>query len=201
MWDTIGSQLMVKAVETAVKQFFDWRGRRDRQLASIGLAVGYYYNFIDPLLASFAGDKAKLFSMIKDGEPPRFHSKGEFKLANVRMQIIIPSRLDDALFSRCEEDFGSCRKGFFYSPHHRRYLGVNYSIRKSSGRSELTIVDLARTLMAVKRYYQDFRKIDPQKELDAWRKIEAAEITAFKESLRWLLSHRWKNQLDFKEPA
>jgi hypothetical protein len=206
MWDTVGSELMIKAVEGAVKKFFDWRSNRNRnsQLVSISLAVGYYYNFIDPLFASFEGDKSRLYSMVRDTDPPQFRSKGEIKLADVRMQIIIPTRLDDNLFARCEDDFSACKKGFFYSPPHKRYLGVNYSVRKVGDRRETTIIDLARTVMAVKRYYEDFGKLDTRKETDRWSKIQAAELAAFKESLRWFLSHgssKWANKLDFKEPA
>lgn len=204
MWDTVGSELTIKAVEGAVKAFFDWRKKRDGHLVSISLAVGYYYNFIDPLFTAFDGDKARLYSTVRDSDPPQFRSKGEISLADVRMQIIIPTRLDDVLFRRCEDDFGACRKGFFYSPPLKRYLGVNYLTRKAGGRRELTIVDLARTLMAVKRYYEDFGKFDIRRQADRWQKIQTAEIAAFRESLRHLLRHgfsRWDGKLDFKEPA
>ncbi len=67
---------------------------------------------------------------------------------------------------------------------------------------ELMIVDLARPLMSVKRYYEDIVKLDTYPETDEWRKIQVAERTAFKETLRRLQMRGYGglvNKLDFRE--
>jgi hypothetical protein len=57
--------------------------------------------------------------------------------------------------------------------------------------------------MSAKRYYEDIVRLETHNELDEkWLKIQVAEITAFKESLRRLQRRGYGalvNRLDFRE--
>ena len=199
MWQEIAAEIGL----TAVKKFFDGINKQDSDVISIGLAVGYYYNFLDPVSAAIDRDEFELYSAVKDSEPPQFRLEGQFRSENVRVQIIIPGRLDVTSFQRCEDEFRALHKGFLYLPQNKRYYGVNYSVTALPAKSELAIVDLARPIMSAKRYYEDIIKLDTYKELDEkWLKIQVAEITAFKESLRRLQKRGYGalvNKLDFRE--
>ena len=195
MWEEIAIKLGVKAVE----KFFDGLGKQETDVISIGLAVGYYYNFLDPVSAVIERDELALFPSPAGGESRPFRSQ------DVRVQIIIPARLEAASFQRCEEEFKALKKGFIYLSQNKRYYGVNYAVADLSSKAELTIVDLARPIMAAKRYYEDIAKLDTRGDVnEKWLKIQVAEITAFKESLRRLQQRGYGglvNKLDFRERA
>lgn len=195
MWEEIAVKLGLKAVE----KFFDGLGKQDTDVIGVGLAVGYYYNFLDVVSAVIERDELELFSSPTGGESKKFAAE------NVRVQIIIPARLDVQAFQRCEEEFKALHKGFVYLSQNKRYYGVNYALAELPGRTELTIVDLARPIMSAKRYYEDIVKLDTHQDTnEKWLKIQVAEITAFKESLRRLQKRGYGglvNKLDFRERA
>jgi hypothetical protein len=195
MWEEIAVKLGLKAVE----KFFDGLGKQDTDVISIGLAVGYYYNFLDPVSAVIERDEFELFSSPTGGESRQFRSE------NVRVQIIIPARLDVHAFQRCEEEFKALHKGAVYLSQNKRYYGVNYALTELPSKAELTLVDLARPIMSAKRYYEDIVKLDTYQEAnEKWLKIQVAEIAAFKESLRRLQKRGYGglvNKLDFRERA
>jgi hypothetical protein len=202
MWETIveaAAPLGIKAVE----RFFDSRKKQDTDLISIGLAVGYYYNFLEPVSSAMNCAELELFSEVKGSVPQQFKSEGKFKLDDVRVQIIVPSKLTASAFQRCQEEFNSMCKGFLFLPQNKRYYGINYSMTKLDSRSELQIVDLARPIMAAKRYYEDIVKLDTSDDLNTeWLKTQVAEIKAFKESLCRLQKRGYGalvNKLDFRD--
>lgn len=168
----------------AVERFFDSHKKQETDLISIGLAVGYYYNFLDPVSSAIDRDEMELFSAVKGSEPPQFKSEGKFKSEDVRVQIIVPEQLAVSAFQKCEEEFKALCKGFLSLPQNKRYCCVKYSMTKLDSRTELQIVGLARPIMSAKRYYEDIVKLDTHDDLNKqWLKIQAVEIRAFKESL------------------
>ncbi|HXG47942.1 MAG TPA: STING domain-containing protein [Methylomirabilota bacterium] len=195
MWEELAIKIGLKAVE----RFFDGSGRQDTDVISVGLAVGYYYNFLDPVSGVIKRDEFQLYASPAGGESRTFSSE------NVRVQIILPARLDVHAFQRCEEEFKALHRGAVLLKENNRYYGVNYALTELPGRTELTIVDLARPIMAAKRYYEDIAKLDTHEETnEKWLKIQVAEITAFKESLRRLQKRGYGglvNKLDFRERA
>jgi hypothetical protein len=193
MWEQLAVEIGLKAVD----KFFEGIGKKDTDVISVGLAVGYYYNFLDVVSGVIERDEFSLFSTPTGGESRQFKSE------DVRVQIIIPGRLDVSSFQRCEEEFKSLHKGFIYLSQNKRYYGINYALTDLPGKTELTIVDLARPIMSVKRYYEDIVKLDTYQETnEKWMKIQGAEITAFKESLRRLQKRGYGglvNKLDFRD--
>ncbi len=197
MWEQIATAIGIKAVE----KFFDGLNKQDTDVVGVGLAVGYFYNFLDPVSSAIDREQFELYSAVEGCDPPQFKSAGQFQSEKTLVQIIIPGRLSVEAFKRCESEFKGKRKGFLFLPQHKRYYGINYSTSDSG--SELTIIDLARPIMSAKRYYEDILKLDTFDEADEkWLKIQLAEITAFKESLRRLQKRGYGalvNQLDFRE--
>ncbi len=196
MWETIATAIGVKAVEKLFERF---NQKEDPGLISIGLAVGYYYNFLDPVSGVIERDELEIYSSPTDASPKKFQSE------NVRVQIIIPSRLDVQAFQRCEEEFKATQKGFIFLNQNKRYYGVNYALTELPTKSELTIIDLARPIMSAKRYYEDILKQDTHDDTDEkWLKSQLSEITAFKEAIRRLQKRGYGalvNKLDFRERA
>ncbi len=196
MWETIATAIGVKAVEKLFERF---NQKEDPGLISIGLAVGYYYNFLDPVSGVIERDELEIYSSPTDASPKKFQSE------NVRVQIIIPSRLDVQAFQRCEEEFKATQKGFIFLSQNKRYYGVNYALTELPTKSELTIIDLARPIMSAKRYYEDILKQDTHDDTDEkWLKSQLSEITAFKEAIRRLQKRGYGalvNKLDFRERA
>ncbi|MBI5022233.1 MAG: hypothetical protein HZB59_12420 [Ignavibacteriales bacterium] len=194
MWETLAIEVGKKAVE---KFFEGFKKKDDPNIVSIGLAVGYYYNFLDPISNEIKRDELKIYSSPEEGTFQKFVSE------EVRVQIIIPTRLEVEAYQRCEDEFKSAVKGFIYLSENKRYYGINYSIAQLASKKELTIIDLARPIMSSKRYYEDIVKLDTYKKTDEkWLKIQVTEITAFKETLRRLQQRGYGglvNKLDFRE--
>src|SRR4051812_38653320 len=144
---------------------------------STGLALGYFNNFLKPVLGELL---AKPFNIQHDTHPSRRVEKP----ANVDINIIIPAQLSGATFQRCEERFNSYRKGRVTSEGHGRVYGINYAAMDNG---QVMIFDLARPVMAVKVFYEEMTNImrDPRTR-DKWPKIEKAEIEAFKMTLERL---------------
>jgi hypothetical protein len=192
-------EIAIKIGLRTVEKLFDGFHKDDSGSISIGLAVGYYYNFLDPVSGVIKRDEFELYSSPTDPSPRKFQSE------DVRVQIIIPTRLDVQAFDRCEAEFKSTHKGFVFLKENKRYYGINYTLTELPNKSELTIIDLARPIMATKRYYEDILKQDTHDEADEkWVKSQIAEITAFKEAIRRLQKRGYGalvNKLDFRERA
>lgn len=195
MWEQIATAIGLRTVE----KLFEGFNQKDSGSISVGLAVGYYYNFLDPVSGEIDRDELELYSSPTDTSPKKY------KAQDVRVQIIIPSRLDVQAFQRCEEEFKATHKGFIFLRQNKRYYGINYALTELPTKSELTIIDLARPIMSAKRYYEDILKQDTHDDSDEkWVKSQIAEITAFKEAIRRLQKRGYGalvNKLDFRERA
>lgn len=180
-----------------VAQFFERVGKRESDVIAIGLAVGYFYNFLDPVSTLIESDQFVIYSS-KDDKTGR-----KFAADDIRVQIIIPTRLDVATFKRCEDEFKTPFNGLIYLARNKRYYGINYVLNELPSKVELTIIDLARPIMSAKYYYENIVKLNTGDDTDEkWLKAQVAEITAFKETLRGLQKRGYGvlvNKLDFRE--
>ena len=199
------NEAVMAAAKKSVELFFNWWSNREHPCVSTGLAVGYYYNFLRPLGSVLERGEFTLYAAVPGSSPLRFRSQGKFKLAGVRLQILLPSRLDEDSLKHSEDHFDTFRKGFFYSPENRRHHGVNYSVRKLAAGNELTLVDFARPLACVEWFYQhtetkNRKRLDTGEQLEKWQKIQAVELAAFEKSIETFLretSSVLKGKIDF----
>lgn len=168
---------------TVVKRFFQPKEKKENDIISIGVAVGYFYNFLDPLSAVIENDEFGLYESTDDNKPKVDQEPQIFASENIEVQVIIPKRLDVEAFNVCEAKFKPYSKGFFYLKRNKRYYGINYFTAQIGKEQRLTIVDLARPLMSVKRYYEEILGQKPENADEKSNKSQFTEIAAFKESL------------------
>lgn len=161
----------------AVKKFFDSK-KDDKDLISIGLAVGYFYNFLEPLFKKIqVNGELEFYQAETDAQPQKFD------IDNIKIHIIIPMKLDFITFDNCEKEYKQYSKGFVDLKQNNRYYGINYSINKLGKKDELVIVDYARPIKSIKPYYEDILKYS---KAEKWPRIQLAEITAFIETIKKL---------------
>ena len=166
----------------AVKRFFQPKEKKDHDLVSVGLAVGYFYNFLDPVNTVLINNVFELFDS-KNQKPSPNSQKTSFKMEDVNVEVIIPKRLDVEAKAACENEFKKYDKGSFYLPQNNRFYGINYFTSTVANTQRLTIVDFARPALAAKRYYEEILGIRTFNNDASWLTTQIAELTAFKESL------------------
>ena len=191
-WVDVALRLAEKAVN---KLFETPKGEDDRQLISPGLAVGYFYNFLDVI----SGELRRGFSLKKENG-----SEMAVNEDNANIEIIIPKWLRPTAFTSCERELKNADKGHILLTGQGRNYGINYRISSSGKIKTTTIVDLARPVMALKQYYENIIKIDtdPESGADQWRRIQLAEVEAFKKTLQRLQQRGYGvlvNRLTFRE--
>jgi hypothetical protein len=83
--------------------------------------------------------------------------------------------------------------------------GINYNLVQRGDKPGIIIVDLARPLMSVKRFYEEILHYPTHDDADVkWIKAQKSEIIAFKETLLQLQNRGYGalvNRLDFAERA
>jgi hypothetical protein len=162
----------------AVKKFFE--GKKDeKDLISIGLAVGYFYNFLNVISGVIRRNQLTLYE--KTGDKDGRH----FARETVGVQVILPARLHVAAYERCEDEFRQTKKSFLLLEEEQgRMYGINYNLVQRGDKPGIIIVDLARPLMSVKRFYEEILHYPTHDDADAkWIKAQKSEIIAFKETL------------------
>jgi hypothetical protein len=187
---------------SVVKRFFQPKDKKEQDLVSIGLAVGYFYNFLDPLNNVLANNVFNLYEPTDNKETSLENPKTSYSIDDVNVEVIIPKRLDVEAKAACENEFKKFDKGYFYLPQNNRFYGINYFTAKVGNTQRLTIVDFARPALAAKRYYEEILGIRPYKNDEKWFKTQISELTAFKESLMNLQQLGYGvlvNKLSFRE--
>jgi len=94
----IGTVTINKVVSKAIDNFFDKSKKKDTDIVSIGLAFGYFYNFLDPISALIERDELEIF------DSPNGTNSQKFNAEDVRVQIIMPIHLNVYALQRCEEE-------------------------------------------------------------------------------------------------
>jgi Prokaryotic STING domain len=167
-----------------VKKFFEGK-KDDKDLISVGLAVGYFYNFLDVISGAIDNTRIITLYEAKDGKPG--DKCQQYDSETVEVQLILPRRLDVGVYQRCEEDFKRTTKGIILLEKQKRWYGINYNTVKQGEKDGIVIKDLARPLMAVKHFYEKILGYRTNDQIDTkWLKAQLSEINAFKETLRRL---------------
>jgi hypothetical protein len=187
--------------EKLVNRMFDAPKKvAEPTLFAPGLAVGYYFNFLDVVARQLEVGKIKLSESADAGDKPG--PETEFDLANTNIQIIMPAYLRGESFQRCSEEFSQTLRGSIYLNAQGRYYGINYRVFKAGDAKKLTIVDLARPAMVLKRCYEDMvRNIDtdPNSKDGRWRDLQQLKLAAFETTIRKMQARGYEilaNKLD-----
>jgi len=182
----------------AVKKIFEGK-KDDKDLISVGLAVGYFYNFLDLISDVIKRDEVTL------RDKPDEKDGRHFDADAVELQVILPARLDVAAYDRCERDFKATKKSLIFLRQQNRWYGINYNLVERGNTPGIVIMDLARPLMSVKRFYEEILGYPTYDEAnEKWLKAQRSEIAAFKETLLRLQKRGYGalvNRLDFRERA
>jgi hypothetical protein len=73
----------------AVQKFFESIGKKkDEDFISIGLSVGYFYNFLDPVSDKINSGDFKIYKSTDDKEPILFNPE------DIKLTVIIQEKLD-----------------------------------------------------------------------------------------------------------
>jgi hypothetical protein len=201
IWTGLAVDAGVKLAEKAIDKVFSAK-KNDPEppLMSLGMAVGYYYNFLDTLARQLSTGSITL-----SDRPPQDGGAGqamEFDLDSTNIQIILPQRLEGGDIQMCEAEFAQTLKGSFFHKENKRYYGVNYRIIDTGVSRRLTIVDLARPALALKRYYEEIVRLDTYgdgPDAERWARMQKAELVAFAETLKRLQARGYAalaNKLD-----
>lgn len=171
-------------------------------LVSIGLATGYFFNFLDMTAKTmqYAGG-LDIYSSNADRKPDLTKEAVHYSKDNIKVEIILPKRLDSNNFAACENEFTLYKSGFFYSEANGRYYGINYAIMETNKDTILRIVDYARPVIASKPFYEQILMVATEAE-DKWEKTQVAEIAAFKKTLDTLLNRSYgtlPNKLNYMD--
>jgi hypothetical protein len=196
-WEPI-AEAAAKLGLDAVKKFFEGK-KDDKDLISVGLAVGYFYNFLDLISDVIDRDEITL------REPDDNKEGQHFDAATVRVEVILPARLHVAAYNSCENAFKETKRGAIFLPKQKRWYGINYNLLQRGDKPGVLITDLARPLMSVKRFYEEILGYPTHDEAnEKWIKAQRSEIVAFKETLLRLQTRGYGalvNRLNFNEQA
>jgi hypothetical protein len=165
-----------------VDRFFQEKARKKEDLVSVGLAVGYFYNFLEPLKNVLANDAFKLYKPEDKKDVTKDSPRTDYNIDDVDVQIILPKRLDVEAIAVCETEFKRSNRGFFYLPQNNRFYGINYIESTVNNRACLSIIDFARPSLAAKRFYEEILGIQTDED-QRWASAQYAELAAFKHSL------------------
>jgi hypothetical protein len=171
-------------------------------LVSIGLATGYFFNFLDMTAKTiqYTGG-LDIYSSTVNNQPDLKNQSTRFLKDNIKVEIIMPKRLHSDCFAACEKEFTQYKRGFFYSEAHGRYYGINYAVMETNKDSVLRIIDYARPVIAAKPFYEQILMVATEAE-DKWEKTQVAEIAAFKKTLDILLNRSYgtlPNKLNYMD--
>jgi hypothetical protein len=186
-WMDVAIDAGLKLADRAVNKIFSpKKADPEPMLMSLGLAVGYYYNFLDVVAQQLSVGSITLND--KANPKPGEGNETEFDLDATKIQIIVPAKLEVSSFQLCVADFEQSLKGSVLLKAQKRYYGINYRISDLGSTKLLTIIDLAPPAMALKRYYEDVAGVKTYSgDNDArWRELQKAELAAFAETLKRL---------------
>jgi hypothetical protein len=162
-------------------------------MASTGVAIGYYFNFIEVVYKVI--DESKTIQLEIYDENKNIAETREFESDKVRMEIIIPRSLDGSSFVAAATTLDSYKKGDILRVGNKRNFGINYSIQDNN---VLVAVDMPSPLSAVEKFLKtlpDFNDtIDPESgkyviksDSEAYRKRQIEEIENFIKTIKKLI--------------
>lgn len=182
---------------------------------AVGVAIGYFHNFLQPLDETIANDRLLVFSTelmetkTASFSPATLAEIGEDVAKQMSLQkvekhelvssydgyhfeisIVYPQELENQNFGRVNDYlWKETQKGSYFNRPNSRPYGINYTVERDS----IHIYDYARPIEAVWKYYRDDKKLS-QEDIGF---IQAEEIQLFlavtrrlmKDNTRHLYSH------------
>jgi hypothetical protein len=176
---------------------------------AVGVAIGYFHNFLKPLDDAIAQDRFLVFSseIVETNLTTFFssdtlaaigedvakqmsrHKREKHSLLNnydanqFFFSIIYPQKLDKQNFNRVNDYLGrETKKGTYYNRPNSRDYGVNYKVPEEK-KDFIHIYDYARPIEAVWNYYRDDKKLS-QNDIEH---IQSEEIQLFLAVIRRLM--------------
>jgi hypothetical protein len=182
---------------------------------AVGVAIGYFHNFLQPLDETIANDRLLVFStelletktasysaatLAEIGEEvakqmslqkmEKHELVDSYDGYHFEISIVYPQELEKQNFGRVNDYlWKETKKGSYFNRPNSRPYGINYTVQEKS----IHIYDYARPIEAVWKYYRDDKKLS-QEDIEF---IQAEEIQLFlavirrlmKDNTRHLYSH------------
>ena len=165
-----------------------------RNIASTGVALGYYYNFVVDIFTKLKEAKLKI-KIYKEGTTET-ETVREFDTEDVRLQVIIPNNLKIESINKAIATMRTHRKGDIISKGTNRNFGINF---RFDGVDKIIILDFPKPLNAIREHLL----LDPQfaggigkdgklrslpiLDSEAWKKAEQEELENFKDTIYELM--------------
>ena len=121
-----------------------------------GLAVGYYFNFIEPV-CRLLQDVDITVQLEENGE----RKQVKFVKDDVRISIIYPAGLTGSQTDRCGDRIKGLGKGEIILGQQRRNFAITYAIVLRNDKQTLQIRDVAKPTTALKNYIETFENKNP----------------------------------------
>lgn len=136
-----------------------------------GLAVGYFYNFLQDINAILENDIKVLFED---------QTQKTFSRDQVEIQLVIPKRLNAASIRHARDSIKGERQADIMRPG--RNFKINYALENDG--AKLIIKDLIRASFSIKEYMEQYLKLDPDTE--EWRSLETQPLNKFRQTIELL---------------
>ncbi|MBE9058136.1 STING domain-containing protein [Sphaerospermopsis sp. LEGE 08334] len=136
-----------------------------------GLAVGYFYNFLQDINAILENDIKVLFED---------QTQKTFSRDQVEIQLVIPKRLNAASIRHARDSIKVERQADIMRPG--RNFKINYALENDG--AKLIIKDLIKPSFTIKEYMEQYLKLDPDTE--EWRSLETQPLDKFCETINFL---------------
>ena len=159
--------------------------KKVEHMASTGVAIGYYFNFIE-MVYKVMEESSTIKLEVYDGNKGISETR-EFESDKVRMEVIVPRALEGAAFVAAGKERDAHKKGDIVRVGTKRNFGINYTVQDND---TLVVVDMPGPLSAVEKFLKqlpDFNDtIDPEtnkyiikSDSEAYRKRQLDEIENF----------------------
>lgn len=161
-----------------------------KNIASTGVALGYYYNFVVDVFTKLKETKLKV-EIYKD-DATEIENIREFDTDDVRLQVIMPDNLKIDSMNKALDKMRTHRKGDIISKGASRNFGINF---RFDGEDKIIILDFPKPLNAIREHLlldpqfvgsigKD-GKISSSSVLDSeeWKKAEKEELENFKNTI------------------
>lgn len=137
-----------------------------------GLAVGYFYNFLQVINAMLEHNIIKV----------RFEDQTQktFSRDQVDILLVIPKRLNAASINHAKDSIRGERQADIIRPG--RDFKINYALQNDG--AKLIIKDLVRPCFTIKEYMEQYLKLDPDTE--EWRSLETQPLNKFRQTIEGL---------------
>ena len=173
---TVCGTLLTAFVSLLVQFFRERKKHREEkeEFLPTGMAVGYYYNFIKPILEELKVAGQLEVSISKKGSNDE-EFRHAFPSGKVQIRILIPTELTEQKLDEADDFAAQFRKGNILRKGSKRNFAIRLSIDDAEN---LVIQDVARPLNAVRKYIENLPsfKEDSQERRDRL-KSETANFT------------------------